>query len=73
MKDGMESGGALEWIIGWSLRNRVLVILLTVLGIAWGAWSLYQTPVDALPDLSDAQVIVYASIPASPHASSRTR
>jgi copper/silver efflux system protein len=64
VKDGTAaSGGALEWIIGWSLRNRVLVILLTALGIGWGGWSLYHTPVDALPDLSDAQVIVYTEHP----------
>ncbi|MEO6096552.1 MAG: CusA/CzcA family heavy metal efflux RND transporter [Fibrobacteria bacterium] len=49
----------LERIIAWSLRNPVIVILFTLLALGWGAWSLYNTPVDALPDLSDAQVIVY--------------
>lgn len=53
------SGGALGTLIAWSLRNRVLVTLLTVLAVGWGAWSLLSTPVDAIPDLSDVQVIVY--------------
>ncbi|HKP95310.1 MAG TPA: CusA/CzcA family heavy metal efflux RND transporter [Fibrobacteria bacterium] len=53
----------LERVIAWSLRNRVLVILLTLLLLAWGAYSLSRTPVDALPDLSDAQVIVYTEYP----------
>jgi Cu(I)/Ag(I) efflux system membrane protein CusA/SilA len=52
-------GGALGTLIAWSLRNRVLVTLLTVLAVGWGAWSLMATPVDAIPDLSDVQVIVY--------------
>jgi Cu(I)/Ag(I) efflux system membrane protein CusA/SilA len=60
IRDGQRAeGGALEGIIAWSLRNPVIVILFTLLGLGWGAWSLYHTPVDALPDLSDAQVIVY--------------
>ena len=46
-------------IITWSLGNKVLVILLTLLAIASGAYALFNTPIDALPDLSDAQVIIY--------------
>lgn len=46
-------------LIGWSLKNRVLVLLLTALLAGWGTWSLFSTPVDAIPDLSDVQVIVY--------------
>ncbi|MEO7426699.1 MAG: CusA/CzcA family heavy metal efflux RND transporter [Fibrobacteria bacterium] len=49
----------LEKIITWSIRNRILVVLLTLLAIGIGAVSLANTPIDALPDLSDAQVIVY--------------
>lgn len=45
-------------IIRWSLQNRFLVLLLTVLLAAWGIYSMRQTPVDAIPDLSDVQVIV---------------
>ncbi|MCA3930562.1 efflux RND transporter permease subunit, partial [Burkholderia sp.] len=50
-------------IILWSVRNRFLVLLATVLIAAWGVHSLRQTPLDALPDLSDTQVIVKASYP----------
>ena len=57
--EGESGGGPLAWLIGWSLRNRVLVILLMLLAAGWGGWALLTTPVDAIPDLSDAQVIVY--------------
>jgi copper/silver efflux system protein len=46
-------------IISVSARNPFLVIVLTILGIAAGIYALYQTPLDAIPDLSDVQVIVY--------------
>ena len=46
-------------LIGWSIRNPVLVVLATLLSVGLGAWALSETPIDALPDLSDAQVIVY--------------
>ena len=45
-------------IIRWSIYNRFLVLLATVLVTAWGVYSLTQTPLDALPDLSDTQVII---------------
>jgi Cu(I)/Ag(I) efflux system membrane protein CusA/SilA len=50
-------------LIRWSIANRVLVLLGTSLLTAWGMWSLYRTPLDALPDLSDAQVIIRTSFP----------
>jgi Cu(I)/Ag(I) efflux system membrane protein CusA/SilA len=49
----------LEKIITWSIRNRILVLLFTALAIGLGVYALSTTPVDALPDLSDVQVIVY--------------
>ncbi|MEB5921374.1 efflux RND transporter permease subunit [Franconibacter daqui] len=50
-------------VIRWSLKNRLLVLLAT-LGLAiWGVWSLMRAPLDALPDLSDVQVIVRVSYP----------
>ncbi len=45
-------------IIAWSLRNRFLVLLGTVALIAGGGWAVANTPLDAIPDLSDVQVIV---------------
>ncbi|HDO1368794.1 TPA: efflux RND transporter permease subunit, partial [Aeromonas veronii] len=50
-------------IIRWSIGNRFLVMLLTLMLTAWGLWSVKQTPVDALPDLSDVQVIIKTSYP----------
>jgi Cu(I)/Ag(I) efflux system membrane protein CusA/SilA len=50
-------------IIRWSIQNRFLVLLATVLVVAWGVYSLHETPLDALPDLSDTQVIIKASYP----------
>jgi Cu(I)/Ag(I) efflux system membrane protein CusA/SilA len=50
-------------LIRWSIRNRFLVLVLTVLVTAWGIYSLRHTPVDALPDLSDVQVIIKTSFP----------
>jgi Cu(I)/Ag(I) efflux system membrane protein CusA/SilA len=49
----------LQKIIEASVRNRFMVLLATVFLIGWGAWSLLNTPVDAIPDLSDVQVIIY--------------
>jgi Cu(I)/Ag(I) efflux system membrane protein CusA/SilA len=46
-------------IIDWSIRNKFLVILMTVFAIAGGIYAMLNTPVDAIPDLSDVQVIVY--------------
>jgi|TARA_Y100000310_G_scaffold45502_1_gene42385 Cu(I)/Ag(I) efflux system membrane protein CusA/SilA len=50
-------------IIDASLRNRFLVILATVFAIAIGTWSMQNTPLDAIPDLSDVQVIVFTEYP----------
>ncbi len=50
-------------IIRWSIHNRVLVLLLAVLLAGWGAWSARNIPLDALPDLSDVQVIVKTNYP----------
>src|SRR5450432_1989899 len=47
-------------IIEWSLRNRFLVLCGAWLLAGFGVHALYQTPVDAIPDLSENQVIVYA-------------
>ncbi|HEY9175604.1 MAG TPA: efflux RND transporter permease subunit, partial [Verrucomicrobiae bacterium] len=50
-------------LIEWSLRNRFLVVCATLFLIGWGVRSLYHTPVDAIPDLSENQVIVFADWP----------
>jgi copper/silver efflux system protein len=51
----------LNRIIAWSVRNPLLVLMGTVAGVALGVWALSRTPLDALPDLSDVQVIVQAN------------
>lgn len=50
-------------LIRWSIVNRFLVLLATVIMAAWGVWAVSKTPLDALPDLSDVQVIVRTSFP----------
>jgi Cu(I)/Ag(I) efflux system membrane protein CusA/SilA len=53
----------IKGIIHWSIDNRFFVILLTLMLVAFGVYSLRQTPVDAIPDLSDVQVIIKTSYP----------
>ena len=51
------------WLIDWALRNRFLVACATLLVVATGIWAIKNTPVDAIPDLSENQVIVFADWP----------
>src|SRR5512134_3994843 len=53
----------LSRIIEWSARNVFIVLLGTFFVVAWGVYSVIKTPVDAIPDLSDVQVIVYTEYP----------
>jgi len=56
-------------IISWSLRNRLLVLLFAALISGWGIYALRHTPLDAIPDLSDVQVIIKTPYPGqSPQA-----
>ena len=50
-------------LIRWSIDNRFMVLLATAIVVVGGLYSLKQTPVDALPDLSDVQVIIKTSFP----------
>ncbi len=50
-------------LIRWSIGNRFLVLLATLLLAAWGTLAMLRTPLDALPDLSDTQVIIRTSWP----------
>ncbi|MEQ1597190.1 MAG: efflux RND transporter permease subunit [Casimicrobium sp.] len=50
-------------LIRWSIVNRFLVLLATVMVSAWGVYSVLKTPLDALPDLSDVQVIIRTTFP----------
>ncbi|MDY6951651.1 MAG: CusA/CzcA family heavy metal efflux RND transporter [Thermodesulfobacteriota bacterium] len=48
-----------KWIIEKSVENRLIVIIVTILAFLLGLWAMLNTPVDAIPDLSDVQVIIY--------------
>jgi Cu(I)/Ag(I) efflux system membrane protein CusA/SilA len=50
-------------VIRWSVANRVPVLIAALLLAVWGVWSLSRTPLDALPELSDTQVILRTSWP----------
>src|SRR5438093_221190 len=50
-------------LIRWSIANRFLVLLGTVMLSAWGVWAMLRTPLDAIPDLSDVQVIIRTTYP----------
>ena len=50
-------------LIRWSVQNRILVLVATVIISGWGWLSLQQIPLDALPDLSDVQIIIRTSYP----------
>src|SRR6185369_190668 len=53
----------IERLIRWSVANRLLVLLASVAAAVWGVQALRSTPIDALPDLSDVQVIIRTSWP----------
>ena len=53
-------------LIRWSIGNRFLVLAATAFLVVAGLWSAWRTPVDALPDLSDVQVIVRTTYPGKP-------
>ncbi|MBI5751584.1 MAG: efflux RND transporter permease subunit [Hydrogenophilales bacterium] len=50
-------------LIRWSANNRLLVLLVTLLVSAWGVYAMLKTPLDAIPDLSDTQVIIRTNWP----------
>ena len=53
----------IEKLIEACVRNRLLTILVVAFGIGWGIWALRNSPLDAVPDISDVQVIVHTSWP----------
>jgi len=53
----------IQWLINWSIKNRILVLLLAAMVLVWGVQSIKKIPLDALPDLSDVQVIIKTSYP----------
>lgn len=53
----------LSKIIEFSAKNKFLVFLMVVFLALWGIWAVYHTPLDAIPDLSDVQVIIFTEWP----------
>ncbi len=53
----------LNRVIEWSLKNQLLVLVALLLAVLGGVWSISETRVDAIPDLSDVQVIIYTEFP----------
>jgi Cu(I)/Ag(I) efflux system membrane protein CusA/SilA len=50
-------------LIRWSIANRFIVLVGTAIVVGWGLWAIQRTPLDALPDLSDTQVIIRTQFP----------
>ena len=50
-------------LIRWSIANRILVLLAALMVAGWGVWAMFRTPLDAIPDLSDVQVIIRTMYP----------
>jgi len=50
-------------LIRWSIGNRFLVLLATLILAGWGLWAMLRAPLDAIPDLSDVQVIIRTTYP----------
>src|SRR5262245_26692684 len=57
--NGLGDRGAIARLIDWCARHPGVTLLLVAASAAIGIWSVKQVPLDAIPDLSDAQVIVY--------------
>ncbi len=53
----------IDTIIKWSVHNRIFVLITALVLVIWGLYSVKNTPVDAIPDLSDVQVIIKTSYP----------
>ena len=53
----------IERVIEWSTKNTFLVSLALLFLMGWGGWAVYHTPLDAIPDLSDVQVIIFTEWP----------
>ena len=62
----LREGGFVEKIIEFSARNKFLIFMLTAVAIAAAIWSMKNIPLDAIPDLSDTQVIIYSRWDRSP-------
>src|SRR6266852_2238641 len=58
--------GWIEKLIGFSAKNKLLVLIFVAVALIGAIWSIQNIPLDAIPDLSDSQVIVYSKWDRSP-------
>jgi Cu(I)/Ag(I) efflux system membrane protein CusA/SilA len=63
MVNDQKSLGPIEWVIGYCARNQLLTLLIVMAATFWGYKALQETPLDAIPDLSDVQVIIFTEWP----------
>ncbi len=63
----------IDHLIAWSARNLMLVFIATAFVVVAGVWAVKTLPLDAIPDLSDTQVIVYTEFPAKRRRWSKTK
>ncbi len=63
MVSSTQKDGLIAKTIEWSINNKILVIILTVALILAGIWAIKNTAIDAIPDLSDVQVIIFTKYP----------
>jgi copper/silver efflux system protein len=61
--NSQQSQSFVNHVIDWSSKNQLFVILLTLSLVAFGLISIYKMPLDAIPDLSDTQVIIRTDFP----------
>ncbi len=62
----LRQGGVIERIIEWSARNKFIVLTLVTAALLGAVWAMQRIPLDAIPDLSDTQVIIYSRWDRSP-------
>jgi len=62
----LKRGGVIEKIIEFSAHNKFLVLIFTAVALGWAVWAMKNVPLDAIPDLSDTQVIIYSRWDRSP-------
>ncbi|MBI3320874.1 MAG: efflux RND transporter permease subunit [Candidatus Omnitrophica bacterium] len=62
----LREGGVIGTVIEWSARNKFLVVLAVLAAMLGAVWSLRRVPLDAIPDLSDTQVIIFSRWDRSP-------
>ena len=56
----------IDRIIDFSVENKLIIFILTAVACIWGWWSMQRVPLDAIPDLSETQVIIYSRWDQSP-------